>query len=267
MKLILFKLSALALVATNMVSAEKPALRGPVVASDAVVEGSSNSVYSKRSDLLVKKEEIKEETETAKDDVNLPEFFPTGLAEDQIINFKPTEAEKRQNKRDARRADINPDRSQKAEDEERARKTRQSEKRGKAEIDPYSGSGNKEYGRDREAKRIVRCEINGVACNFSGPNEECYNECLAFDGIPDAACAGKCKYIDTGCYEDCRGDEYSVGICLDDCEENINGNRSTRKAFGASSSSFDDNCDDVCDNYSYGTPGWDNCMDDCESDE
>mmetsp|Transcript_11652 Transcript_11652/g.20471 ORF Transcript_11652/g.20471 Transcript_11652/m.20471 type:complete len:264 (+) Transcript_11652:78-869(+) len=263
MKLILFKLSALALVATSMVSAEKPALRGPVVASDAVMEGSSNSVYSKRSDLLVKKEEIKEEMETAKDDVNLPEFFPTGLAEDQIINFKKTAAEQRQDKRDKRRAKTNPNRSQEEENNERARKTRQSEKRGKPDADPYSG--NRDFGRDREAKRVARCEIDGVACNFSGPNEECYNDCLAFDGIPDKACARQCKYIDTNCYEDCRGDGDSVGICLDDCEDNINGNRSTRKAFGASSSSFDDNCEDVCENYS--SADWNNCMDDCESDE
>jgi len=243
MKFTLSKLSALALVATSMVFAEKPALRGP---------GS-----------------LQEEMETAKDDVKLPEFFPTELAEDQIINFKKTAAEQRQDKRDKRRAKTNPNRSQEEENNERARKTRQSEKRGKPDADPYSG--NRDFGRDREAKRVARCEIDGVACNFSGPNEECYNDCLAFDGIPDKACARQCKYIDTNCYEDCRGDGDSVGICLDDCEDNIDGNRSTRKAFGASSNDDDDdddNCEDECDSdFNSDSRGWNDCMDDCESDE
>eukprot|EP00580_Thalassiosira_gravida_P004270 CAMPEP_0201624768 /NCGR_PEP_ID=MMETSP0493-20130528/827_1 /ASSEMBLY_ACC=CAM_ASM_000838 /TAXON_ID=420259 /ORGANISM="Thalassiosira gravida, Strain GMp14c1" /LENGTH=286 /DNA_ID=CAMNT_0048094651 /DNA_START=115 /DNA_END=975 /DNA_ORIENTATION=+ len=214
-----------------MVSAEKSALRGPVVAtSDTVVEGSASSVdvdsksNGKSNDLKA---------------VKLPKFFPTDLTEDQIISFKKTAAEKRQDKRDAKRARDNPNRSQSEEDAERARKTDQSRKRNDPSVDPYSGgdggNGSRDYGKNREAKRATKCERNGEGCNYSGPNQSCYNDCLSGTSLGDRVCARKCKYIDTQCNENCRDDGGSIGDCLDECEENIdsmnddNGNRGRNK--------------------------------------
>ena len=188
--------------------------------------GSANSVEPESNDILTKPQ--KKESE----DVELPEFFPTDLTEDQIISFKKTAAQKRQDKRDARRARDNPDRSQDEENKERARKTQQSRKRDNDQADAYSGGGSEDYGRNREAKRAVRCEGTGENCQYSGPNQSCYNDCLG-GFFSDKRCAQKCKYINTVCYEDCRVSD-SIGNCLDDCQRNVD----------RSDDNADDNVDD-----------------------
>mmetsp|Transcript_38970 Transcript_38970/g.81536 ORF Transcript_38970/g.81536 Transcript_38970/m.81536 type:complete len:278 (-) Transcript_38970:103-936(-) len=241
MRFTLFKLSAFALVATSMVSAEKSALRGPVVAtSDTVVEGSASSVdVDSKSNGKSKSNDLKA--------VKLPKFFPTDLTEDQIISFKKSAAEKRQEQRDARRARDNPNRTQSEEDAERARKTDQSRKRGDPSVDPYSGNGSRDFGRNREAKRAANCERNGEGCNYSGPNQSCYNDCLSGTSLSDRVCARKCKYIDTECNEDCRDDGGSIRECLDECQENIDDDGDLRRNRNDNDDLNDDFNDDFND--------------------
>lgn len=199
-------MSAVALVATSMASAEKSAIRGSV-ASD-----------SKRNS-----DDLKFKTDENETRDDLPKFFPTGLTEDQIISFKKTAAQKRQEKRDARRAINNPNRSQAEENKERARKTEQSRKRGNDSVDPYSGEGSRDFGRNREIKRGINCEQNGEGCNYSGPNQDCYNDCVGFSELSDRVCARKCEYIDAECNEDCRDDGGSIEECIDECQKNVGG--------------------------------------------
>ena len=156
-------------------------------------------------------------------DKDLPKFFPSDMTEDQVAVFKETAAEKRQNKRDEKREDTNPDRTQEEENKERERKTEQSRSNGK-NTDPYNGDD--EYGRKREAKRVARCERDGVGCDYSTANQECYQDCTdeGYNNVSGRTCSEYCKYMDARCYDDCRNDGDGVVRCLDDCGENIDGN-------------------------------------------
>ena len=95
----------------------------------------------------------------ADDNKDLPNFFPTDMTADQIAKFKRNAAQQRQEKRDRRRAENNPDRTQGEEDRERERKTRQSRSRG-PQADPYNtnNGGSDHFGSNREAKRAARCD-------------------------------------------------------------------------------------------------------------
>lgn len=138
-------------------------------------------------------------------------------------NGKENAAQKRQSQRDDRRSREDPDRDEHQEARERARKTKQSEDRGRSEVDPYSGDGNRDYDRKREATRITKCERTGRNCNYSGPNSLCYDDCLGDlrNTRQNERCARECQFIDARCYDNCRFDGGTVAQCLDDCQDNI----------------------------------------------
>jgi len=253
-----------------MVSAAKPSLRTPDVA-------------------------------TTDSDIKLPEFFPSKLTDEQIISFhkshekgngndKKNSAQKRQEQRDARRQTNNPDRGQDEEDKERARKSQQSKSRGNNNADPYYNGGNsdRDYGRQREANRVERCEMHGESCNFSGPNQDCYNDCVDFGrGNSNEDCAYDCKYIDTICYEDCRRFD-NVIDCINECEENVDVRDCERECddrYPDDDGFYDDcmddcpsnngdrsgrnnRCEDDCDDrWNRNSNKWDTCMDICDCEE
>ena len=161
------------------------------------------------------------------------------MTEEQLANFldnrKEDKSQKRQSQRDSRRAKDNPDRTEHEEARERARKTKQSEDRGRDEVDPYSDRhGNPDYDKKREATRIARCERDGSSCNYSGPNSYCYNDCVDDIGSrgrsrngpnngerANQECARQCEFIDAACYDDCRYDGDSPSQCLKECEMNV----------------------------------------------
>jgi len=182
------------------------------------------------------------------EEVAVPKFFPADMSEELLDEFrrrngnsngnpsKQNASQKRQAQRDARREIDNPNRSQREEDTERARKTKQSERRGNRSTDPYDdSSGQQHYGARREATRVRTCERTGDSCRFSGPNSWCYNDCVDDIGSRGAArngrnggqrvdqeCSRQCRFIDAECYDICRNDDRdSISFCLDDCEKNI----------------------------------------------
>jgi len=260
MKFILTAVTLLACTAT--VAAKEPkVLRGPVLVED----GASKSVPKETKVVVASAVKDVEEKK-------IPKFFPTDMTEEQLANFldnnsnKDIASQKRQSQRDNRRARDNPDRTEREEAKERARKTRQSEDRGRGEVDPYNDRhGNPDYDRKREATRIARCERDGRNCNYSGPNSVCYNDCVDDVGSRGRArngpnngeranqgCARQCEFIDAACYDDCRFvDRFSVAQCLDDCELNVDDddtrNRIKRRANRDDYDSID-NCEGGCRN-------------------
>jgi hypothetical protein len=211
--------------------------------------GDSGSKSSKSSSDMFEDRQFEE--------VAIPKFFPADMSEELLDEFrdnhnrngggnpnKQNASQKRQAQRDARREIDNPNRSQREEDKERARKTQQSEKRGNRSTDPYDdSSGQRDYDARREATRVRTCERTGDSCRFSGPNSWCYNDCVDDIGSRGAArngrnggqrvdqeCSRQCRFIDAGCYDLCRNnDRDGISFCLDDCEKNIDDDSMRRR--------------------------------------
>ena len=133
-----------------------------------------------------------------------------GHLDEELEQSTPNASQKRQGQRDDRRYFNDPNRAQREEDKERAQKTNQASSRGNRATDPYDDSqGQRDYGARREATRVRRCERTGAGCRYSGPNSECYNDCVDDIGSRGAArnnpdggqrvdqeCSRQCRFID-----------------------------------------------------------------------
>lgn len=220
---LLTKLSALALLATNTAYAadSDTKLRGAVAVAPTNIEAKVATDSDAEVSLL---SPLRSGSVAADDNKDLPNFFPTDMTADQIAKFKKNQAQKRQEKRDRRRAENNPDRTQEEEDRERERKTRQSRSRGD-EADPYNtnNGGSDHFGSNREAKRAARCDRNGEGCRYSGANQDCYQDCtqVGFQPSHGYQCSEYCRIMDPMCYDDCRQNGDSIYNCLDDCGEDV----------------------------------------------
>eukprot|EP00579_Thalassiosira_antarctica_P009551 CAMPEP_0201909440 /NCGR_PEP_ID=MMETSP0903-20130614/1216_1 /ASSEMBLY_ACC=CAM_ASM_000552 /TAXON_ID=420261 /ORGANISM="Thalassiosira antarctica, Strain CCMP982" /LENGTH=245 /DNA_ID=CAMNT_0048443969 /DNA_START=47 /DNA_END=784 /DNA_ORIENTATION=- len=194
MKFTLVKLSALALVAASMVSAEEsqpklrdakknlPELRGAIQvgaeqdvalsdeSSDVSSEMPSNESSLESSFLPDEMNEEERNNDDDDDDDDDTRKSRRNRNSDNNSNSngngKTNAAQKRQKQRDSRRSNKNPDRTQKEEQRERERKNDQSRSRGNRCGDPGEpGCGNDNFPRNREAQRNFRCNTRGASCN------------------------------------------------------------------------------------------------------
>lgn len=289
------QVSALAMAVGSASAAQPHSLRGPVMVSDKIANRASSSSKSskdtrsgsrsasssksskEKNSRGVSSSKSSKEPALPEDAANVPEFFPTDMDKELLDQYlannpnKKSASQKRQEQRDERRSYDNPDRTQEEENKERARKTRQSESRG-SRADPYNTDhGEEDFGRNREAKRIVDCERNRSSCNYSGPNSWCYTDCQQTRNGSDRAnraCSEQCRYIEAGCYDFCRDDGDSAARCLQDCEINVDDDQ-TRRDIEREVDREDrsiNRCEQRCDDrYRYDTRDWRDCIYDCDT--
>lgn len=95
-------------------------------------------------------------------------------------------------------------------------------------------------------------------CNYSGPNSRCYNECVGTGSNKKAneRCAQSCRYIEVGCYNDCRIYDRAT-VCINDCEVNVKDNKV--KTYNGSQ-----HCLDECDHIN-NKNAREHCYEDCYS--
>ncbi|KAL7536809.1 hypothetical protein ACHAXR_007413 [Thalassiosira sp. AJA248-18] len=222
MRFTLFKISAFALGAACMVSAEKPGekempqLRGAVSLArtsdtdvDGVMSPSTSSETESSEDFFPEPEdEMDEDGEGRTREYSSSSTYPSN---------KKSAAQKRQESRDERRSKNNPHRSQHEEQRERERKDDQARNRSKRCVDPSEpGCGNDNYPRNREAKRQYKCDKDGTDCDYRRvhPKDEPNHR----RADKDKSCMERCdeRYRSDSDYDrcvrrDCAGEKYKNG--------------------------------------------------------